>query len=585
MGRYNFNITGDYLENFMKDCFKSGSFKTFYELCQDNGFNETTTKHCFTLAFTMTGESREDTLAIDINVEQPEDYAETLWIGLKSSIPLEYAEFKHELAWHRLFESDESMDLYFRRHPGALGNICKLVQYVSRETIVSLLRNKFFEEEGYEVTTLAKEIMSGRSYGVNGVIAQDGTFLACGFQDHINMLPVAKSLGLVETDDVMAGRESNAIHISSNSYSGGASHYFSSPEYYDYYDDRKISNAQIETVWNSVDELNRFYLNNSGLVTVGDSCMKLYAGNANSGAKFGNLEFLKHIVKLEERFDIKLPSYANVLTDELANAEAIIVRTSPKKSMPGLLESIVIVEPTLNKIGKACEQIEADFDKHNSNGRNKIHFMFQEFIEGINGVAHIDYCQAAETGDYRHQGVNFRYAASEKQGDVVNGVKSSTAISYENAVKLEKFMKFMATRMFAKIQVEFVEDNAGQLYVLQIRTFLSEKVSNASKELYDSYAIHGKTFCQGNAYKDEQVIAISDVLVVNSEATSEQLKDKKCLVVLEDTDFSHILALSYAFNIPAIYAIQEKDMFNKKLSENRYIVVNTRYQEGLINFV
>jgi hypothetical protein len=62
----------------------------------------------------------------------------------------------------------------------------------------------------------------------------------------------------------------------------------------------------------------------------------------------------------------------------------MLVRTSPKESMPGLLNSIKAeTEETYSAVSK----IISDFKVHmNVIRNNEIYWFFQEFIEGQNGV-------------------------------------------------------------------------------------------------------------------------------------------------------------------------------------------------------
>jgi hypothetical protein len=65
----------------------------------------------------------------------------------------------------------------------------------------------------------------------------------------------------------------------------------------------------------------------------------------------------------------------------------------------------------------------------------------------------------------------------------------------------------------------------------------------------------GKTFSKGRG-----TINVKDILVIDSDGESELLLGKKALIVKEDVEFSHILALSKALRIPSIYGTGDVDL-------------------------
>jgi hypothetical protein len=61
----------------------------------------------------------------------------------------------------------------------------------------------------------------------------------------------------------------------------------------------------------------------------------------------------------------------------------------------------------------------------------------------------------------------------------------------------------------------------------------------------------GQTFSKGN-----EVVKIEDILIVDADADSEALLGKKALIVKENVEFSHILALSKSLRIPSVFNIE-----------------------------
>jgi hypothetical protein len=80
----------------------------------------------------------------------------------------------------------------------------------------------------------------------------------------------------------------------------------------------------------------------------------------------------------------------------------------------------------------------------------------------------------------------------------------------------------------------------------------NKAVSNfQKKEILEDALVIGTTFCSPT-YGANIQLELDDILIVEQDCSSEMLISKKALIVENHTNFSHILALSKALNIPSI---------------------------------
>ena len=134
------------------------------------------------------------------------------------------------------------------------------------------------------------------------------------------------------------------------------------------------------------------------------------------------------------------------------------------------------------------------------------------------------------------------------------------------------------------IQIEFVISD-DKVYIVQLRILKNEPTHHNSVPDKKQILYKGKSFCTGyheySGWKpgdpDPQEFKLEDVLVIDEDADdSSLLLGKKALIVRNDNiEFSHMLALSKALNIPSIYAVG-----NVQLPEA--FRINARGEEGLI---
>lgn len=100
------------------------------------------------------------------------------------------------------------------------------------------------------------------------------------------------------------------------------------------------------------------------------------------------------------------------------------------------------------------------------------------------------------------------------------------------------------------VQLRILENNAEETVIL-----------NKPEETL----IIGKTFSKGIIEVDTDKI-----LILDSDGDSELLLGKEALIVKEDVEFSHILALSKALRIPSIFATGDFELPEGKVRFTAY---------------
>lgn len=571
-----FSTTGEYLQGIMMDLFSSGEFKTFEQFVLDSGMDDRHQNLCFRHQFELTGDTRDGgDLNLEVLAEMPLDFGETLFTAIRTSIGSS-SDCWNDRDFFDIIENCKTLqrDLYSK----TLSNMVVLMKYFTPEEIYNICRKQILNHYGYSVDKNMADTLHGQR-ATSGVLCKSGEFIEVPFEQHRFALPVLAKLGYVTLFDQGEVRRStdDGIHISSNTVSGGVGFQFSRANA------DNMSFTQISELWKNSDIVDRFYLSNSKETgTVGENAFNAWVNKYNKGGKMGGLQFLRTQMKDELfKYNIKIAQTSlNLAQSAFKDDEKVFIRTSPKKSLPGLLES-KLVDNNEKSIDKALNEIHALYTEVQDLRRdNELKTFFQRFIKGGNGVAHLDYKKGI-AGDYQHLSDNFRYSASNVQGDIVGGsAKGEYRLDPVNADALHNFMKILVKRIRKKIQIEFIEDENNQLYIVQVRIIEggNNELEASNKDL-SGFDVLGQTFTESWRNPTAYAVDIDDVLIVDSEASPNDLIGKKLLIVRENVDFSHILALSSALSIPSIYGLLEKDF---DFSEAKRIVVNTSTQTGII---
>lgn len=561
MQALHFWTNGEAMTGLLTDFFRSGEFKQFETILIDANLPEHRIKEAFLFRMELTGSTKDpEGMQCSFKESSPEDFAETLYYAILTalrSIKREYIDYKDKFLdiTDKLYKEDE--------------NIKVILKYFDIKELKQLCW-RLIVEENYEITTLYDAITKNDN-SVSGLLLRTGVFVQCEYQEHSELYPVLKALNLLEGNDRL---ESDAVSISSNMLSGFMS-FDLQRNSFDHSGRYTLTNRQVEELWKLKDHKLSHYSRTGKEVSVNEQLLTYTAYKKGLGGKFGNLEFLKKFYP-----EVPLANYAKVPNNSW---NTTIIRTSPKKSLPGLLNSVKASGK--QEIQNAIEKIKADFKIHEDVVRdNSIYWFFQEFIEGENGVVN---CIEKPRGKYP-ENLSPEYtdmlkydvyiACSSEQGTIVNGHKSNTDVGSDNATYLRRLSRRLASDFGTDVQLEFVITPSGEVKIVQLRVFQNNP--NKNQEIPVSYIedalITGKSFSSPE-YKSNIEVELSDILIVEQDCSSEKLLGKKALIVENDTNFSHILALSKAMGIPSMYATG-KVVLDGKLK----FIFSTEYSIGFI---
>jgi len=407
------------------------------------------------------------------------------------------------------------------------------------------------EDEGYSVLNY-DQILSREhedKYGlINGTLLLDGTFVTCDVMEHKILDIELSSLGF-EVDPMEPLGGDDVIHVSSSTVTGSRINTYEEAD--DYFIDMPIpTNEQLTFLFKNNHKLKSYFTNNSIAELI-----RVRYNEIGYGAKWSNLEFLKDFYSDK----IQIPRI------ESEYFENSCLRTSPYYSLPGILDSHFNFEDSK----KAYDDIMLKFEQYKDViPGNKLWVFFQEFISGVNGV-----CSIVDN--------EFSLKASSNIGDVVQGNNSQLVeIDSDNYSYLKHISELLSKDLEKNIQFEFViSESNNTVYITQLRILNSIKDTVNFKIDYTHNIIGTGTCFKSGCAKN---ISPNQLLVVNENTNPEQLAKNKNyyrgVVLIQDAEFAHILALAQKLNIPAIYNVS----FNNDLSNYTSIDFKVNEDKGYI---
>ena len=395
-----------------------------------------------------------------------------------------------------------------------------------------------------------------RNHGINGVLLPTGHFVECGYMEHNSLFPLLSSLNIASSGDWTD--DDNCIHVSSSQLNGTIAHCIED----NYHDKEVVSEDQLTALFNARDILDTY---DGRSTTLAKCLLGQISRVCKGGGKYNNLKFLQKYYPT-----ITLPKFSNKVLDL---EYPMFIRTSPKDSIPGLLNSALAnniseMNDILEKTFKSFDQVKhvkSDKDQYMFGKQycNELHLMYQEFIEGANGVCNINHDRL------------FTYQLSTNQGDIVNGKVPNTELLLEYVTELHSIADRLYQDFQHEIQLEFVVNDDG-LYIVQMRLFDSYDSTLGDNKAPEQALITGKSFS-----KYYEQVDVEDILIVDQDAHSSELISKKGLIVINDTQFSHILALSKVLKIPSIYHTDVVEI-KQLLSDHKKVIFNTCNKQGWI---
>jgi len=383
----------------------------------------------------------------------------------------------------------------------------------------------------------------------NGIILQDGTIIEVGPQEHRHYYPILTKYGLAN-DRGWGFDCTMTIKITDGQLNGSGSNHILN--WGMFHEEADITPVQAETLINNLEHLSEYGHYSDPLI---NNLIEYIEVEANCGAKYGKLKFLE-----KSHPEIKLPKFSKTEIEGVTNC----IRTSPKDSISGLLNS----KFDLNE--NSIDEIKADFEKYKDVSKgNVLHFFYQEYIEGVNGV-----CNFFDS--------KFNYSCSTNRGDVVLGKKGNHKLSKSEGTYLNDLSVKISDELEKNVQLEFVITDSGEIYIVQLKIMGDAKRENyrgMQLIIKEEIITTGKSFYGTNAFGLKR----EDVLIIDSDCESKDLIGKKALIVRDDVQFSHALALSYSMAIPSIYAVGDveiPDVFSiDTYEEVGYILNRTKQQK------
>lgn len=360
---------------------------------------------------------------------------------------------------------------------------------------------------------------------LNGVILKDGTFIQCeGFNQHRFVYPLLHKLKLVDSPDWI--QDESAIHVSSSQLSGKVAYDMERASEFEF--KQLATDKQLSTLFHLRKQLLGIYGQRD---TIGRVLYEYHSKLINYGGKYNGLSFLKRFYK-----NIRTPKFCKHVKD-VDWSKSVCIRTSPIYSLPGLLNSKFDVK--FSNYKKAITEIRNDYKRFaDLIADNSLHYFFQEQLQGINGVCHV-----------RGREKSFSYSASETRGDIVRGKRGQSRLNEKIVKELHSLAIDLHEDFDKSIQLEFVVSK-GKLYIVQFRLLHNEPEETLLQysEPPENVICSGVTFSFGKID-----VNTNDILVVKNDGDSSLLIGKKALIVTDNVEFSHLLALSKALRIPSMY--------------------------------
>jgi hypothetical protein len=503
-----FYTVGEDFTLLLRNFIKEGCVSTVLEILQDGGFPRHLIQDFFDGKYKFTGTTQNGN-DLSIVTDKSEDFNDGLEQCLRSML------YKVDLEQHQVIHMLEKFQDHKDVH--AFNKIYK-IEDIKRKYGTNNL-NTFtiskIEEGGFGVYTFNQLDNVGKFH--DGLLLPTGDLVTCGYQEHNQLYPFLQELGLVKSRDWTDCDET--IHISSGQISGTLAYHLESP--YRKGLDENLTELQLQALFRLRKSIRSAYGSY-------DSVSKMLLGYSEHqekhGGKWNNLSFLHKYYKTDL---FRLPRFSKELIPNVKNC----LRTSPKHSLPGLLES------KFNLTENSVKELEETFEKFKDVRKdNELHYFYQEYLDGPNGVFHYD-----------QEG--FRCSVSENQGDVVQGKTGNYQLAEDELYKLETIGKELYEDLDEPIQVEFVIfDN--EVYLVQLRLLKNNAERTVIVHTPEDTFLTGNTFSQGVI----ENVNVNEILILESDGDSELLLGKKALIVKNKVEFSHILALSKALRIPSIFA-------------------------------
>jgi hypothetical protein len=521
-----FYTTGEGFTNLLTQFFEEGQFVKVYETLHDGGLPHEMIVAFFEGRGYFEGDTRENgdlSYHTRDHAEKPQD--QRWYWAMRNFITLQKDKKDHhvpagrdqqgayeEFEYSTYYKYESLLDALTVKAWEEDEHLQVLRKIITRESLINLIWKRVLKDEGYPVVPEPHKDMD-----LGAVILRSGDVVECPYMCHVSLFPKLYVLGLASSPDWTD--DSYCIHVSSGQIGGSVAYALERAGITR--DGNDITPEQIQTLV----KFKRYFRKMYGKwETIMETIRDYTCDVEDFGGKYNNLTFLKNYYP-----HIKTPAFSK----EPIPGKRSSIRTSPKYSLPGLLNSRFNVTNTEQAIDEMTKEFEQYKDIRED---NELHLFYQEYLEGVNGVCH-----------YSRSG--FSYAIGDEQGDVVKGKKSGKRLSVANEKALQKIAKELFEDLEVTIQLEFVV-SGKDVYIVQLRKLENDFERTAGIPPPNQIIVTGRTFSKGTL----KGLTADDILIVDEDADSKALLGKKALIVKSNVEFSHILALSSALRIPSIYA-------------------------------
>ena len=524
----NFYTTGDGFTNLLHGFIDEGRISAVYDTLKGGGLPPHLIRSFFLngVSFEGTTKNGGDLSVLTTDTVDTTRLIQSL-ISLSSEMGYEITELNDMLKSTHNKNINTLISLFGDRY------LMGLLRGVNQYTI-SILRNNGYSFTPYDKLTEDISVF-------DGVILEDGSLVECGYMEHSHLYPLLYSLGLCSEPDWTDCK--TIIHISSCQISGPIGNSLGDD---DWGGKVKATENQLKALHILRGSINSKYAGYSQKLC--NYILYEVEHTENFGGKWNNLQYLK-----KYRNDINTPLISKTELIGVRNC----IRTSPKYSIPGLLNSYFDIDDTT--ISKITERFDRFKDVIKG---NELNVFYQQYMDGKNGVLHYD-------------ANGFSYSVSDTRGDVVGGIATGLKLDSNVEYELNRIGKSLYDNFNTPVQLEFVVDSDNIIYIVQFRLLKNGVNSVIQNEPPSNSILIGNSFTEGCID-----VNISDILVVDSDGESELLIGKKALIVKESVEFSHLLALSRALRIPSIYGVTKFE-----LPESGIVQFNTKNKNGYVKLI
>lgn len=512
-----FYTSGAEFTRLLRDLIQSGKFRGVIQILEEGGLNKDQIISFLDGESEFEGDTREGDLSFISCEPMSKKPILTGWTTLSKGSARELSEVRRTQ-----FKEDSQFNA--------------ILDFIGLDEFIERYRYDILEMLGYRV--YRNEISEERVF--NGVFVQDGTFIECGYQCHIYLFDHLYRLKL-SSDNRWTECE-KTIHVSSGSLSGQVAYGIKGD-----YKNELVSEDMLNSLFKWRRWINSYYSKNTGSVV--RALMRREIKKNNLGAKYGILAFLKRYYAF---------NVADISTNPFEGEYCI--RTSPKSSIPGILNSKFGV--TKENLEQSLAEIRSDYENMSEELKehNELNVFYQRFIEGYNGVCHI--------GDDED---DFSYDIGAQhevvQGKITKEVDKEVREVVETEVK--RIARELQKDLGKELQIEFVIDKNLVPHIVQLR-FIERPRFDRGEYVDRIILAEGISFTSGEVF-----LTRDECLIIDNESDSCNLLGYKAIIVRDRVEFSHILALSQALNIPSLYGVGDIELPDE-------FSIDTRYKQGII---